>query len=68
MFETVIKSPSRQLREHFESLGFRVGGGLRVDSWTGLDCGDAVRERDGRHTGSGRRGQVRRRRMSEGIE
>jgi hypothetical protein len=49
---TITKSPKQELREHFDALGYRVGGGLRVDTWIGLDCGDVVcRTDDPRHEG-----------------
>jgi hypothetical protein len=48
---TVVESPNRRLRRELGLPEIGSGSRLRVDSWIGLNCGDRVREREGRHEG-----------------
>ncbi len=55
---TIRKSAARELREHFDALGFRLGpthrhrSGPEILGWTGIATGQRVcRKDDPRHVG-----------------
>jgi len=48
---TVKESPQAALRRELGLPSVSSSSRPRVDSWTGLNTGDRVRERDGRHVG-----------------
>jgi hypothetical protein len=47
---TVVESPNAQLRREM-GWAQSISHSIRVGDWMKLNCGDIVREKDGRHTG-----------------
>jgi hypothetical protein len=50
MSNTVVESPNARFRRE-AGLGAVSNSRVRVGDWMKLNCGDRVRERDGRHVG-----------------